>query len=538
MKTNKKCFKNAQVILYMLLLVSLFAVCPTKAFAVGPLDQPKTIVFEEKQEPLEERINRKITLDVRDMNIIDVIKFLAIKGDFNVVTSKSVEGRVTLYLKSVSIEDALDIILISNALAFKIQNDIVHVMSETEYVATYGRKFNDQSIVKTIHLNYSSPAYALSALESVKSNLGKIVIDNDTGTVVMIDTPEAIARMEKALKEIEKPMETYIYNLQYAKADVLAEKLKARIDGNAVGSVMADERSNQLIVRALPDRREEIMKVIKSLDTKTKEVLIEAQIVQITFNPQYDIGIDWNLDFLDSPDPEIRKLTFDNVYLDKDNLTTSDSLYSKFGQIAIGNIDQDHFTATIRALKQVNDTKILSNPRLLVTNGQEAKIHIGDTIPYIITTSTITGDNESISEDVRFVDVGLKLKVSADINDDGFVTMNLAPEISTVTRYVESRGGGIPQVNKTEVETSVLIKDGTTIIMGGLKKDEKSHSKKGFPVLMDLPFIGKLFSATSDEITKTEIVIFITPRIISGEEHTSDEKGTIKPYKTYGDDDF
>ncbi len=506
---------------------------PLAIFAVGPAAQPAVINFEETQDPLEERITRKITLDVRDMNIIDVIKFLAIKGDFNVITSKSVEGRVTLYLKSVSIQDALDIILISNALAYKIQNDIVYVMSETEYEAAYGRKFNDLSIVKTIHLHYSKPGYALSTLESIKSSLGKIVIDEDTGTVVMIDTPETIKRMEKAIKEIDQPLETNVYTLQYAKADVLVEKLRARLTDNAVGSITSDERSNQLVVRALPGRRDEILKIIKELDSKTKAVLIEAQIMQVTFRPQYDMGIDWNLDFLDSPDKEIRKLSFQNVYLDESDLTTSDALFSKFGKIAVGNVGAGHFNVSLRALKQVSDTKILSNPRLLVTNNEEAKIHVGDTIPYIISTTSGTGDNAVTSEDVRFVDVGLQLAVSAVINDDGYVTMNLKPEISTVVSYITSQGGGIPQINKTEVETTVLVKDGTTIIMGGLKKDDKTQIKKGFPFLMDLPFIGNMFSFTSDDITKTEIVIFITPHIVSGEEHIEDERGTIKPYKSY-----
>jgi type II secretory pathway component GspD/PulD (secretin) len=500
-------------------------------------DQPKAITFETNQQPLEERIVRKITLDVRDMNIIDVIKFLAIKGDFNVVTSKSVEGRVTLYLKSVSIRDALDIILISNNLAYQIQNEIIHVMSETEYEAAYGRKFNDRSIVKTVRLTYTKPAYVLSTLESIKSSLGKIVIDEDTGTVVIIDTPEAVERMEKALTEIEKPMESYVYSLQYAKADVLVEKLKARIDTNAVGSITADERSNQIIVRALPDRRKEIWEVIKQLDTKTKEVLIEAQIVQIVIKPEFDMGIDWKLDFRDSSDKEIRKLEFENVYLDEDNLTSTDALYSNFGKIAIGQVGIQHFISSLRALKQVSDTKILSNPKLLVANNEEAKIHIGDTIPYIISTTTGSGDTATTSEDVRFVDVGLQLAVNATINDEGYVTMRLKPEISTVVNYIESLGGGIPQVNKTEVETSVIVKDGMTIVMGGLKSDVKVQNKKGFPFLMDLPWIGKMFGATSDSITKTEIVIFITPHIVEGNEHYMDRKNTIKPYKDYSAED-
>jgi len=506
---------------------------PSSSFAIGPVDSPKPIVADQDSEPLEDRINRKITLDVRDMNIIDVIKFLAIKGDFNVVTSKSVEGRVTLYLKSVSIQDALDIILISNNLAYEVKNEIVHVMSESEFQGAHGRKFNDKSIVKTIHLNYSKPGYALSTLESIKSSLGKIVIDEDTGTVVMIDTPEAIQKMLAAIQEIEQPMESYVYNLQYSKAATVVEQLNARLAENAVGSITADERSNKIIVRALPERRKEIMEVIKNLDVQTKEVLVEMQILQVIFKPEYDFGIDWAYDLAGSSDPEISKLSFDNVFLDENNLSSGDSLFSKFAKIGIGNVSSDHFTMALRALKQVSDTKILSSPRILVVNNEEARIHIGDTVPYIVSTTSGTGDNAIISEDVRFVDVGLKINVSANINDDGFVTMKIKPEISSVVGTITSQSGGIPQVNKTEVETSVIVKDGTTIIMGGLKKDDKKHVKKGFPVLMDLPWIGSLFSSINDEITTTEIVILITPYIVTGTEHYEDDKGTIKPYKEY-----
>ena len=440
---------------------------------------------------------------------------------------------MTLFLKSVSIKDALDIILISNNLAYQIQKEIIHVMSETEFQEAYGRKFNDQSIVKTIHLQYSKPGYVLSTLDSIKSSLGKIVIDEDTGTVVMIDTPEAIEKMLIAIADMEAPLTPYTYNLQYAKADVVAEKLRTRIEENAVGTITADERSNSIVIRALPDRLNEIVNVVRSLDTQTKEVLVEVQVLQVSFKPQLDYGIDWTLDFLDSSDKNIRKLKFENVFLDLANLTSGDDLYSQYAQIGAGAINADHFVAAIRALKQVNDTKILSSPKLLVANNEEARIHVGDTVPYIVSTTSGTGDNAITSEDVRFIDVGLKLTVTANINDEGFVTMNLISEISGVVAEIESQSGGIPQVNKTEVETTMMVKDGTTIIMGGLKKDIKRHVKKGFPFLMDIPFLGVMFSSVSDEMDTTEIVILITPHVMTGVEHYEDKKGTIKPYKNY-----
>jgi general secretion pathway protein D len=113
------------------------------------------------------------------------------------------------------------------------------------------------------------------------------------------------------------------------------------------------------------------------------------------------------------------------------------------------------------------------------------------------------------------------------------VTMRLRPEISSVVDKITSKGGGIPQVNKTEVETTLLVEDGTTIIMAGLRKDDKVHMRKGFPVLMDMPFVSKLFSRDSDSIASSEIVIFITPHILTGKESYKETNGNIKPSKTY-----
>jgi general secretion pathway protein D len=314
--------------------------------------------------------------------------------------------------------------------------------------------------------------------------------------------------------------------LQYAKADVVTEKLKARIDANAVGSLTMDERSNQIIIRAIPGRRDEVMKIIKSLDVPTKEVLVEARVLQVVFKPQYEFGIDWTYDFSSSPYSWLRSLKFNPAFANSNILT-------KRVQFTAGEVNVDEFTATINALKQVNDTKILSNPKLLVTNNEEAKIHIGDTVPYIISTTSGTGDNAITSEDVRFVDVGLKLNVTPTINDDGFVTMRLAPEISTVVDKIQSKGGGIPQVNKTLVETTVMVKDGETIVLGGLKKDNKSQIRQGVPVLMDVPFIRKIFSNTSESIESTEIVIFITPHIIKDFSGYGKFKPQLKPSDTF-----
>jgi len=512
-------------------------VSPTPSPTPVP-EAPRPIDMNAPKLPMEERMAQKITLDVREMSVVDILKFLALKGDVNMVTSGNIQGRATFYLKGVTLKDALDIAVISSKLSYVVDKDIVRVMTDQEYEGLYGRKFNDRNIVEIVRLQYAKPSYILAALDSLKSSLGRIIIDEDTGSVVMIDTPESVERMKKAIAEMEGPLEPFVYQLQYAKAEVVAEQLKPRVDAHAVGTISVNERTNSLVVRALPDRRKEIEKLIKELDRPTKEVLVEARVLQVVFKPQYNFGIDWNLDFRDSTFDFLKKMSFRNIMMDEPNLTTSSNLTPNYVRYGVGTVNVDEFNVAIRALKQVNSTKILSNPKILVTNNEEAKIHVGDTVPYIISTTSGTGDNAITSEDVRFVDVGMKLNVTPIINDDGFVTMVLKPEISTVVNTIPSKGGGIPQVNKTTVETTVMVKDGMTIILGGLKKDNKTQVKKGVPILMDIPVVKKFFSSEAESLEATEIVIFITPHIITGDQEMRKYRGTIKSNQEYKNEDI
>ncbi|NTV28534.1 MAG: hypothetical protein HGA80_00440 [Candidatus Omnitrophica bacterium] len=510
--------------------IGLIALGNVPARAEDKGQVPKPILLTEPKETLDERMMRKIALDVRDMNIVDVVKFLAMKGEFNVVISPAVDGRTTVLLDNVAIKDALDIVIISNKLAYQIQNNIVQVMTSVEYEAMFGKPFGEKTVVETLHLQYAKPSYVLAALDNLKSNVGKIIIDEDTGSVVLIDTPVSIEKMKKVVKDIEQPLETVIFNLQYAKADVVADKLRMRIDAKSVGSISSDERSNQLIIRVFPGRKEEVEKIIRHLDEPTKEVLIEARILQVILKPTHDAGIDWSIL---TKDKSIGKINIANNYMNVSGMSSSDNLHNTFGKVAFGTINVDKFVMDVRAMDQVSDTKILSNPQILAVNNEESRIHIGDTVPYIISTVSGTGDNAITSEDVRFIDVGLKLNVTPIINNDGMITMRLRPEISSVVGTLSSKGGGIPQVNKTEVETTLVVEDGTTIIMAGLRKDDKVHSRKGLPILMDMPVVDKLFSRDSDSMTSTEIVIFITPHILTGKESYKAPSGTIKPSKAY-----
>lgn len=518
-------YKNKKV--YLLIVLTLFTLTFfSKTYPAPPIP-----------DNIREKLDKRISLNLRDMDVIDVYKFLATKGGFNVIISKDVKGRISLYLKDVSIKDTLDIVSLSANLAYRVMGEnIVHIMSAEEYMRVFGENFADERKVEIIRLKYVRPSYVLETLKNLKSEIGRVVIDEDTGSVVIIDTSEKIKSMLEVIDRIDKPLETVIYNLKYANPEEVAEKLRTKLDNKAVGSVQADSRSNQLIVQALPDRVKEVEAIIKSLDKKTEAVLINVRILKLVLNPKFDIGVDWELVLNREDNKGVKSFDFVGSFPIASTISTDSSL-GTVGKIMVGNIDYDDFASTLKVLKQISDTKLLANPTIMVLDKQEARIHIGDRLAYVTTTTIGTGESQQVNEEITYVDVGVQFKVTPVINDDGFITMSIKPEISSKSGELTTpQGAKVPLINTTLVETKVIVKDGSTIIIGGLRKDEYSDTEQGIPILMDIPLVGRLFSNQSQSRIKTEIVIFLTPHIISGEENFIDrqkELKEIRPYKEY-----
>ena len=481
-------------------------------------------------------MDKTIYLDLRDINVVDVFKFLAVQGSLNIVTSKNVQGRSTLLLRDVKIKDALDILAISNQLAYEVRNSILYIMTEDEYALTHGKNFNDKKRIAIRTLKTAKPSYAMAALQGVQSSIGKVIIDEDTGTIVMIDIPEKISEMNGILDKVELNLVTKVIQLQFAKADDVAAQLKPQIEGKGVGTVLADSRSNQIFLTAYPDRLNAAVKMVEALDAQTKAVLIETRILQLTLNPSFNFGIDWEKVF---PAHNFNDLTLKGSF-------PIDSTVTNFGSLKVGTIGDESFSIAINAMKQVQSTKVLAKPRLMVLDRQEAKITIGDRIPYVVSTTTATsGTNTGISQDVRFIDVGLTVTVTPIINDDGYVTMKIRPEISQKTGDIDAFVGvvttiagskevsnKIPIVNSTMVESTVIVRDGNSAILGGLISDVTTENNKGIPYLMDLPFIGNAFKSRSETLNKKEIVMIITPHIVNSEGEYLDKPIAIKGKST------
>lgn len=466
----------------------------------------------------EEKSQNTITLDIKGMDIVDVLKMLATRADLNIVVGKNVTGRVTLFLKDVDIWDAFEITLLANDLAYEKKGEIINVMTQKDYELLYGERFQDKKQAKPIQLKYAKAADLSRALNQIKTNIGRIVVDEGSNTIVLIDSPEKVKEMSEFIKNTDLPTQTKVFNLSYALADKLSAKIQEAIT-KGVGSMKIDERTNKIAVTDYPEKLEEIAKIINAFDEKTPQVLIDAQIIEIRPSDKFEMGVDW--------DYWIRKNFKVTAALP---LGTTNRLL--LGTTSTAPAGKGEYKAILDLLRTIGDTKILSSPRIMVLNNQEAKILVGTKDAYITSTISQTGTGSTVtSQAVNFVDVGIKLYVTPTINRDGFVTMKIRPEISSATRTSiksEDKVTEIPIVSTSEAETTIMIKDAITIIIGGLRKDERTKTVKKIPLIGDIPGLGFFFRSTSDEVKKTELVILLTPHIMSGESAYTDIS-EIKP---------
>ncbi|MFH1504206.1 MAG: type II and III secretion system protein [Candidatus Omnitrophota bacterium] len=187
--------------------------------------------------------------------------------------------------------------------------------------------------------------------------------------------------------------------------------------------------------------------------------------------------------------------------------------------MTIGTLAVDAYDAAFSFIQSLGETKIISEPHIAICNNEEAKFMVGTREAYVTSTTTAGEVTTTTSENVEFIDVGVTLYVTPVIGEDGFIKMELKPEISSVTSTLETtEGNEIPIVSTSNVETSVLVKDGTTIMLAGLIKETVITAVSKTPLLGDIPILGWFFKNSSSDKQKKEIVIFVTPHIIGGDE--------------------
>lgn len=490
-------------------------------------------------------MDKKVTLkSFEPMDVVQLIEYLSHLGGLsNIVIAKDVAGTTAkLKFDDASVADALETVLSVNRLAYEIRGGIFTVMTDAEFERKHGRSFYDQTRTKVVILKYADPARVAQLLEPVASSIGKIVFDSVTGSLILVDTPEKMGEMAEIIaasdiSTVERmlPTETRAFSLHYAELDTIKVEVEGLLTKDA-GKLRSDARTRTLIVTDLPHSMRKIEEMIALFDARPKQVFIESKIVEVSLDDTYSLGINWS-HFFEGIDPR-----FSMSSLSSPGSPTDPTLSLSYNTIAAGG----DLSVVLEALKTVGETKILSNPQIAVLDGHEARIEVIEDQPYreVATEGQLEDqDNDGELDNIvgvtyLFKKVGVQLAVTPRINDDNMINVIVRPEVSSISAWYDGDvQEGTPVVKEAVAETQVLVKDSVTIIIGGLIKDRIDTSTSSVPILGSIPFLGRLFRHETVSKVNTETILFLTPRIIAGDEpnlRLRDEKKQPKLLKTNG----
>ncbi len=403
---------------------------------------------------------RKISLDFKDADIKNILRLIAEVSNFNIITADDVSGKITMRLVDVPWDQALDVILQSR-------------------------------------------------------NLGKVQVGN-VMRIAPIETlrRESQARLEeKRAKERLEDTVTELIPVNYATAKDIIPQIKGVLSER--GDVKVDDRTNLLIIKDIPRSIPAVKNLVKSLDTKTPQVAIEARIVEANLTFQRELGVKWGFEIgggkatagggtsgtvLGSGTREVVDLPAIARAGIAGATGAPGIIEFLFSRGTIQSLD-----LAISAHENKGDVKIISSPKIATLHNKEASIEQGLRIPYrkLTTEGTISTD---------FIDANLKLTVTPLVTNDGHVKLTIKAKKDAPDTSISV--DGVPSIDKKEAITEVLVKDNGVVVIAGVYSIEKSDGTEGIPLFSKIPLLGWLFKREAKEDKRKDLLIFISPRII------------------------
>jgi type IV pilus secretin PilQ/predicted competence protein len=415
-----------------------------------------------------------VSLDFDNTDIKDVIKLLSAKAKINIIYGNDVSGNLSLHLTDVPFDEAFRTILtMMNLSTTQVGENILRVL-----------------------------------------------------------TPQALLRSQAAAATATK-----VITLNYSKAsDILPTVTSVRTAEGRAGTAIADTKTNSLIITESLEGLPRTELLISQLDQKPKQVLIEAKIVEVGLTNSLAYGIQW--DYLEVDPSKMGHKQGTNMIgtsgapsanaglvtpLDQ-NTSVANGVGANgrgtgvnlpadkiFGALTLGRITNNYFlSATLTAAAAQGKVKVLSDPKVATLNNQAANINITTQIPYVTSNATAN----TVSQAVAYVTVGIQLSVTPSINADGRITLQINPVVSQPSATAAAAAGGAPAVDSRNATTTVLVRDGETIVIGGLISDSVQNTIAKIPILGDIPIIGWLFKKKTVSRSRTELLLFVTSKIL------------------------
>lgn len=420
-------------------------------------------------------VDNRITMHVANLPLSDAVRMLSEPTHRNIILAKGVTGSVSATLYNVTFEAALEAMLLSNGLGYRIEGNFIFVypLEELEKFRQAERKTE----TRIFKLSYVKALTVKDLIEPMKSGSGKISV-----------TPEA----NVGLGGDAGPSDTH---------------------GDALSG------ADMVIVTDFVDRLDAMAEVIKQVDVRPEQVLIEATILRATLNEDNALGVDFTtvggIDFteLSSTSPAAQDITTGQTPAAKLQETTLTARTDFNGNVPSGGftfgIIKDQIGVFVRALETITDTDIIANPKVLALNKQWGQVIVGRRDGYLTTTITET----TAVQTVEFLETGTILAFRPYIGNDGFVRMEIHPKDST---------GGLTAANlpfeqTTEVTTNIMVRDGNTILIGGLFREVATSNRSQVPGLGNIPGLGAIFRSTGDNTVREEVIILLTVHIVKPE---------------------
>ncbi len=411
-----------------------------------------------------------VEMHVADLPLSTVLEILSVQSHRNIVATPGVTGTVTAHLYNVTFEEALRSVLAANGAGYREGDGFIYVYTNAELAEIIASE--TPPITRIFPLHFCSSRDALAVVTPMLSDVGSAV----------------------AAPEAERGLD--------ADAD------------DAGGDSMAQR--DYLAVRDQPEVLDRIHKTLRELDVPPTQVLVEATILAVTLEEDNALGVDFtlvggvDLELLGAISNAVTNLNLGALPIDRlerfnANVTSDVSSELPDGGLTIGVI-KDHVGVFVRALETITDTVVLANPKVLALNRQRAQVIVGRRDGYLTTTVTET----QAIQNVEFLETGTQLIFRPFIGENGFVRMELHPEDSVGTVV-----NGLPSEQTTEVTTNVIVRDGQTILIGGLFREVTTDTRSQLPLLGNVPILGPFFQGRRDRIVRQEVIILLTVHIVS-----------------------
>jgi general secretion pathway protein D len=265
--------------------------------------------------------------------------------------------------------------------------------------------------------------------------------------------------------------------------------------------IILDEPLNALIIRGSASEFAAILDTLRTIDVYPRQVLLEVLIAEVQLDDSLKLGIDWNYVTSQS-----------GGYLHSVSLATSAAKITSGLKYVVDKTDR--LTAALRSLANDGKVSVLSSPSVISTNGKKSKIDVSDQVPIVTGKVTNPGLEQFITETVEYRDVGILLSFTPYINDEGIVTLEISQEVSEV-KTTSVGASANPSFFKRSVDTTLIATQDRSIVLGGLVKERRERTRDGIPFLYKIPVFGWIFGARSSVVSRTELLIFITPRVIA-----------------------